>query len=412
MNNRNMNQRLNERTLKTPGFIISEAHRRITAGLLIRAGFNDAQLERALKRDSVSRDNWEEVAEEGYHRRRRSLVDVCRDAVKLDGGRPSHDTDDTIRSAVSGGSLSAVFEDATNKVLLNAFDEEPDSTVGWVGERDIKDFKQGKLIDFSANADLEPLPRGASARHASVSDGFEPMQLARFAKQFAADEQDIIDDDLGVLTGMPTEFGKKARQLRGDLAYLKLLTNPTMNQDQKALFHVDHNNLLTGGDTVLASASVKVAIQTMGNQTAPDGSAANVRASFLLVPPQLRFAAMEIVNSTTIMIAGTAGSVTERGTMNVLAGENIQIRSDARLGTVGLINPFTRKRVTGTATNWFMAAQAGRTIDLIFRVGTSRLPTIRTSPLTQGRWGTHFDVCYDIGVAVGDYRGLSKSEGA
>jgi hypothetical protein len=126
----------------------------------------------------------------------------------------------------------------------------------------------------------------------------------------------------------------------------------------------------------------------------------------------LAFTARELLGSTGIVIAGTAGSVTERGNMNTLNGLGIQLVVENRLNATGVIDPSNNTAYTGTATNWFLAAQAGRTVRVGYLSGTGRAPQIRRFVLDKGQWGIGWDIVMDIGVMADDYRGLYKSAGA
>lgn len=136
----------------------------------------------------------------------------------------------------------------------------------------------------------------------------------------------------------------------------------------------------------------------------------NIAPEFLIVPQALKWTAMELLNSAGIVIAGTAGSVTERGTNNVL--QNVmQLRVDERVGATGVTDPDSGTTYTGTDTNYFLASRPGRTIRVAYLRG-QRTPEVRSFTLDRGQWGIGWDIKMDIGAKPVDFRGLVYSTGA
>jgi hypothetical protein len=72
-------------------------------------------------------ETWQNVAQRADRFNDMSLVDVCREALRMDGRDVPHSRDEMIRAAVSGGSLTQIFTTSVNAMLLMAYDEEPDS---------------------------------------------------------------------------------------------------------------------------------------------------------------------------------------------------------------------------------------------------------------------------------------------
>lgn len=388
------------------------ALQRISMGLMARSGIN---VQRYAERNRIQ--DWQALvaqADQQFGRVNR-MIDFCRAALDASGQRWDYDDARTIRAAVSGGELSSIFTTSVNASILQAWEEYGDTTMGWVEEEDVADFKLQTVIDFNMSAGLEKLPRGKSANHASAEDTELTYKIARYAKQFVIDEQDIIDDNFAVLQRTPNEMGIAARRLRPDLVYYILLANASILGGD--LFNATalttaggHKNLTTA---VLGSTGLKAAIAQMGQQYIMEGKkkkVLNITPSFLIVPQALKFTAYELVQSTGIVIAGTAGTVTERGTKNVL--ENIvEPRVDERIGATGVTDPDSGATATGLDTNYFLASRPGRTIKCAYRRGTGRMPQIRPFVLDKGQWGVGWDVNMDIGAKAVDFRGLHKSAG-
>ena len=256
---------------------------------------------------------------------------------------------------------------------------------------------------------LERLPRGSTARHAERTSAEETYKLARYAKQFVVDEQDIIDDRLNALMEMPTEMGEAAARLRPDLVYALLLANAALGADSIALFHASSHgaNKIT---TALAAAALKAGITAMAKQT--DNSVnLNLRPRFLIVPHDLWFTAAEILKPAGVMAKGNT-DVTMIPTYNSLGDEDITIIRDNRIGAAGVTDPATQTAYTGSAAYWFLSAGPRRTLVVGYRSGTGRRPQVRSFILNQGQWGIGWDISHDIGTKALDFRGLFWSTGA
>lgn len=358
----------------------------------LRAGINDA--------------GRNAVMEKAHRFSQLSLVDICRAAVQLDGRDVPHDRHELIKAAFSGGTLTSIFTTSVNAMMLAGYLETGDTTLGWTRTTDVSDFKTQERIRLETlGGTMKKLPRGGEADHATRGDKLESYKISRFAEQFVVDEQDIIDDSMNALATMPSDMAAKCARLRPDLVYGIILANPTLNATSRGLFNATDGNL--GSSSALASGTLKAAIAAIG-LLRENSVNLNLVPTHLIVPWSLKWTAKELVNSTQIIIAGTAGSVTERGATNTLADENLQIVVEARLEN-GVVHPDTGTTHGGSATTWYMAAAAANTIEVAYLRGTGRAPQVRSKVLDGGMYGVQFDVCLDIGAAPMDWRGLRKT---
>lgn len=336
-----------------------------------------------------------------------SLVEVCREAIRLDGRVPPRNRDEMIRAAVSGGALTAIFSTTVNAQLLGAYVEYPDSTMGWVAEADVPDFKNDERASMGKFGALSKAARGKAADHLDLDDSKETSKIARYTGQWVIDEQDIIDDRFGALDNLsPSEMGNSAAALRPDLIYAILLANAALDADSVALFHSTHANTNT---LALSATNLEVAIAAMAKQRIRN-RAINVRPRYLLVPQDLRFSGNIYLTSAQRFDGSSTG--TAGGVKNPLAELGIVAVADDRMGVAGVTDPATGTAYAGTATNWYLSARPGeggaKTLVCKYRRGTGRSPSIRSFVLTQGQWGIGFDIAHDIGSDADDYRGMYR----
>jgi len=417
---------IHSRSLETDLSILS-----LAAGLIARSGLDPTRSptgsgplhlydgRRQRRGEAITAEH----AERGERFARMSWVDIARMCVQLDTGRWEMDPEEAVRTAVSGGSLSYVFGTNVYAKILAGWAEIADTTAWCASETDIPNFLQQEDITLSASAQLDRLPPGGTANDASVSDKHETYKLARYAKKFTVDEQDLLSDRLGAMMQVPIEMGMAARRLRPDLVYSVLLENPTLVADSGALFNATaittaggHANLGTGAlsTTNFATAITAMVQQRQGNVVL------NVRPRYLIVPGALQFTAATILNGIALAKTHATKSDPDYVPINpvsnqileMLGGQPVELVVDDRIGAAGVYDPRTKAVRTGTATNWFLSAGGNRTIRIGTRRGTNGLPVMRQYSLDRGQWGIGWDINYDLCVVVADFPGLYKSTGA
>ena len=350
------------------------------------------------------------AADNAWHYRDMSLVDVCREALRMDGQRIPTSRSEMVRAAVSTHTLSAIFTTNFSAALLASYTDGADTTVGWTSEADVPNFQSNERAQMGKFGRLKKHTRGGTAEHLGTSDSKEAYKIARYTGQFVVDEMDLIDDRFGAIEQTsPADMGLSARQLRPNLVYAILLANEALDADSVTLFHANHGNTTTGA---LASATLQAALTLMAKQR-KNKRPLNLRARFLIVPQDLAWTAAELIKSTQLVVAGNTDLV--KGNANVLANL-LEIRADDRIGVAGVTDPRDDTARVGTATNYFLAARPGeegaKTIEVGYLRGTGRMPQVRSFVQQQGQWGIGWDVSMDIGAKALDFPGLVKSTGA
>lgn len=333
-----------------------------------------------------------------------SAVDICAEAIRLGGGTVPSGRARIIEAAFSGSALTDVFTTSVNATLLESYMQAPDTTQDWTSSTDVADFKTNERIRLAKGSDLEKLPRGKEAAHHDRSDVKEEYKIARYAKQFVVDEQDIIDDNLSALRTFPEDMGAAAARLRPDLVYSILLANDTL-ADTVALFdNSTHANVQTSA--ALTEANLKTLIALIELQQ-DNGVTLNLRASHLIVPSDLKHTAANLISSSLLLYgADDETSIGNQNTINT--DENLRLVSEGRLSN-GVTDPDTGTVHSGSTSTHYLAAAMGHTIEVGYLRGTGRAPQVRSFVLTQGKWGLGWDINMDIGAKALDFRSLARS---
>lgn len=385
----------------------------LEAAILHRSGIDPTQnwvrsQDNTPRRRRANGNDLANIAEEAWQYRTISMEECIRHAARIDGVSVPHARNGLLeaylRSAPSTNTLVNIYTTNMSSQLLSAFEVAPDSTGGgWIRESDVQNFKTNERARLEQGGALVKLPRGKEADHATFEDNVETFKIARYAKQYVVDDQDIVDDTFGATNQFaPADLGVAARQLRPDLVYSILIGNPAM-RDTKALFHIDHKNLKasSGGlSSWLGSARAAMRLQT------EHGRALNINAAFLIVPPTLEDTADTMVHSR-VLITGEAAT---KPANNPNFNKGLQIVVEARLEN-GVTDPSTGVTYAGASDHWFLSAtSAFHTIEVAYLSGAGRVPQIRPFVLTQGRWGIGWDIKHDIGAKALSWEGLYRSE--
>jgi hypothetical protein len=303
---------------------------------------------------NISDDASARAFDRAYSMRSMSMIDICAAALEVEGVNYNrYDREEILHRSFSTASLNAVFTTNFNAKMMEGFMGIEDTTRGWTSENDMPNFLTAERITGHKFSRLKKVDRNQEIQDATVEAVYESYKLARYAERFAVDEMDIIDDRFGMFNMAPDDMGEAAGELRPDLVYAILLTNPTMGQDSVALFDTAHGNYTASG-AALGSSTLAARKSAMKTQTS-NGRLCNIQPRHLIVP--------ETVSHTADVLVGSAErrnttSSTEYGTKNWAQGQ-FNVVSEPRLDA-GLVDPSNDTTVAGQAGSWFLAADRGK----------------------------------------------------
>ena len=374
----------------------------LDAPILASAGAVALGLPSWLRRE-LNDDTRQQIMEAAHAFGSMSLVDQCREAVRLDGGQVSHGREAMIHAAMSGGTLSSIWTTNVNARMLQGFGDEPDTTGGFTRATEVNDFKSNERFRLIKAPRLSRHARGGEAEHGSRDDRVETFKIARYSEQFQIDDMDVIDDSFGALQDTPFELGQAAAMLRPDLVYSILLANAAMG-DGTALFHADHSNLNTSA--ALTGPNLGAAIEAMMLQS-ENGRNLNLAPSHLITPVALKHTALQILNSAEVR--GSGASETD-GTTNVFRGAVDEAVCDSRLDN-GVTDPTDGTVHAGSSTTWFTASRRRAPIEVATRTGTGGAPSVDSWSKNgeDGKWIRGWAVKHDIGAKAVEWLTAQKN---
>lgn len=347
----------------------------VRASVLARAGLGERQADNAYNYMTLR-----ELA-------RASLVDrgigvASYNPMEMVGMAFTHTTSD----------FGTILLDCASKAVLKGWDESEETFLKWTKRGELNDFKIANRVGLGEFGPLDKIQEGAEYKYATLSERGEQIALATYGKAFNITRQIIINDDLGLMVDIAKKLGAAAKATIGDLVYAMLVANPALKTDNKALFHADHKNLLTGTTSALSVDALDAGRTLMRTQKTDGGSRTlNIRPAFVLCPVALESKANQLIRSASVPGA------------DINAGVDNPIRNFAEV--IG--EPRLDDAAAGT---WYLAAAQGSdTIEVAYLNGID-------TPYIEQQQGFDVDgvktkVRIDAGVAPLDFRGMVKANG-
>lgn len=295
------------------------------------------------------------------------------------------------------GSFANLMQDAANKTLLAAYEEAPYSWSVWARQgAPAEDLKALNRTRFSEAPNPEEVPEGHDYPEKAMSDSKESYRVAKFGESFTVSWETIVNDDLDAISRVPAMHGNAMRRLQNKKVYEVLTSNPTMG-DGYSLFSSSH---ASGDNTSGAAAAPSVTtlntafVKMMTQKGLTTDAIINVVPRFLIVPVAYSATALELVNSTSYVLANSNQGV--KNIYGVNAERPLTVVVDPQLDA-------------NSSTNWYLAADTAQidTVELTFLSGEE-------SPVLESEWNMKNDTyLYKIrqtfGVKAIDWRGLFRN---
>lgn len=280
---------------------------------------------------------------------------------------------EVLRAAFATHSIANVTSAAYSKFLLNGFFavESVWDQISLI--RPVSDFKAVTGIRVNGGFEFEEVGNSGELKSADASDEARPFSAKSYGRISTISRKDIINDDLGALTIVPTRLGRGAALKMNKVFWTEFEAN---NADY-------YEKVTAASGNALQLSSLRTAVTAYRKLKDPDGNPLGIAPSMLLVPPELEIQAAELMGGG-LLITGEDKTLTN---VNVLAGR-YRVLSSVYLTS---------------ATTWWLMANPGElnAMEAVFLNG-QRTPTVE-------RAEADFDV---LGIAVRGYHdwGVAKGE--
>jgi len=378
-----------ERAQVTPGGADADNTRK----MLLATGY----LQAAMPQDSIVAICGEPALEAAANLRGVGFQEFCAMAAAIDGVElPRYQQDPTawLQAAFSTLSLSGILGNVANKSLLAGFNAVEDSWRAIAATRPVKDFKQVTSYRLTGNMEFDQVGPTGELKHGTVGSESYTNQADTYGRMYAITRTDIINDDLGALTAVPTKIGRGAALKLNTVFWTAFLNNGSF-------FTSGRGNYISGAATALSVNALTTAETAFYDQTDPDGDPVAIAPKILLVPNALIVTATQLAQS--VELRDTTAS-TKYLTKNPHAGNFTPVRSSY----------LSNSGITGYSTAaWYLLAAPGDmpVIEVVFLNGQQN-PVVERADADFNVLGVQFRGYFDFGVSLQEYRGGLKSKGS
>jgi uncharacterized protein (DUF849 family) len=318
--------------------------------------------------------------------RNASLLDVARELTNFSG----YDRMELAKRAMTSSDFTLLLGNVANRVIADSFEEQEGTYHLWTQNVELPDFRvRNEVALKNGNGRLRKIKELSEKKNIEFAENGEAWKLESYGEKFFLTREMIINDDLGVFTGIVNQFGTMSKRTANGLVYDLLQAKGDFSSfkmaDGKAIFEATTHKNYTSSGTVLSSPNLTTARTAMRRQK--DGAQTlNIAPKYLLVSPENEASALQILTSEA------DPSKTNSGITNIHKNSLTMI-SDSELD----------------ALPWYLAA--GRnTIKTGTLQGSGGMPIVQQN--TSSLAGTEFECVFDFGVMVSDFRGLYKNNGA
>ena len=298
-------------------------------------------------------------------------------------------------SGVSTYDIGGILSNVANKMIMDAFNAVDSAWRSISLISPVSDFKQMKSYSLVGGLDYELLGRGERIKHGTLGETEYTNQADTYAKFLGIDRRDIINDDMGAMDRVRQRLGRGAATRLNKVFWTEFM-------DNAAFFAAGNNNYITGADTALGMAGLKLGVEKFMKQTDPNGEPLGIMPRILLVPPELDPTARELFVSTNHNTGGSA-TTTQVPNANVFANRFIPVST-----------PYlSNSSYTGYGSKiWYLLADPNElaTIQVVFLNGV-QTPTVELADADFDLLGISMRGYHDFGVAMMEYRAGVKSKG-
>jgi phage head maturation protease len=300
------------------------------------------------------------------------------------------------RNGVQGsGDFPVLLESAMHKVLAASYTIAPDTWSRFCGIGTLTDFRPHPRYARGSFSALDSKTENGEFKQKAIPDGAkESITGATKGNIVGLTRQALVNDDMGVFTGILMDLGRAAKMTIEMDVYALLAQNsgagPAMN-DTNALFHTAHANIAAtnAAPSVAAFDSIRV---LMGSQKDYSGN------DYLNVDPYVWLGPLSLGGS----VRGIVGAEYDPDTANKLQKPNI---------VKGIFKDIVdTPRLSGTRWYAFADPRINPAIEVAFLDG-------QQDPYLEQQYGWRYDgsefkVRLDYGVGAVSYKAAATNAGA
>ena len=209
-----------------------------------------------------------------------------------------------LQEAGTTSDFPTYLEDKIRRRFLKAFNEVDSNWSRWAYVQSVPDFREITTVGLGEMPDLAYIPEDGEYIDSSMGEYTGPkIQLETWGRSFSIGRRLIINDMLGQINEIPARLARASKRTLARKLTALLEDDATLAYDGVELF--ESTGLHAGGANKILNVALDeqnlqepiVALRQMKDQ---NGLRINQRASMLLIPIELEFAARRILQGTYI----------------------------------------------------------------------------------------------------------------
>lgn len=319
-----------------------------------------------------------------------SLVEMAAATIDHQGPiRTAQDRIDVFMAAShSRSDFAGIFENALNKALLDRYAIAEPTYRAIAREKTFNDFRVHPMVRSGDFPKLLPIAENGEIKYGTFGEKRETAILASYGIALRISRQMMIDDDLGAIDDMVSDYGAAVADFEEETFYT-FMAAATLASDGGAIWQTGatRGNLAAAG-TAITVAAIGAGTAAMRKQVTIDGKKMNLRPSILLVSPDKELEALQLLTT-------------------IAANDTVKVNPYS-----GRLTPVVSAQLTGNAWHLFAdPRQPGGQCFVYGFLNGSTGPRVRTEePFGQQGWA--MSVEHDFGTGAADFRGTYKNPGA
>jgi hypothetical protein len=316
-----------------------------------------------------------------------SITDLVAASMAIEGKRldcSRHDTKGFLQAAFSTRNIANVLSNLANKFILEGYGTVEQTWRLISSIRAVVDFKANTGVRLVMDNLLKDLGPGGEIEHGTLSDETRSVQADTKALMLGVTRKDIINDDLGALTDLPTRLGFAAARTFNTTFWATFQAAVAANFNASAPL----SNETTGALTLTTLAAAE---KLFLEQTDADGNPIGGEPTTLLTGSTAYTPARELFVSTLV----TNGSTTKQPNANIYVNR--------------FAPAFSRYLA---AAPWYLVANpmAMPLMQVAFLNGRQE-PFVETADADFNTLGVQMRCYYDYGASFGEHRAAVRSTG-
>lgn len=280
-----------------------------------------------------------------------------------------------VKAAFSTADIPNVLSNVAHKFVLAGFGAVGDEWRRISRAVPVVDFKAVKGVRLVMGGKLQPLAKGGELKHVSLSDDSRSLQAATKGSILGIAREDLINDDLGVLSTIPERFGQMAGR--------------TINADVFGELSTTTSDYGASSSGALAVDSLTTAYGLAMGIKDSEGNPLGPLPNRILCSATNFFTAKNIYQSEWI-----TGASSKQGRDNVMRG---------------ILEPITSPYLSGTG--YWLFNELFPLVDVAFLNGR-QTPVVETAQADFSQLGISMRCYFDYGTADGELKAALYSTGA